>query len=458
MVGGGRVVSSVSDAAPSVALPHGAVAVPGFVDPHLHLAAMAAARLSVDLATAASVADVVARVRAAARAAPADAWIRGRGYDPWRLADGRSPTREELDRAAPAHPVAIHDATGHEAVCNSAALRRLGLDGPAPAPAGLELLDGRATGRLHHAEHLLDGVDRLPLDRLDAAAREVGEELARAGITAVTDATHTNGRDALRLLARWRAQGLIRQRLEVMVGAEQVDEVAADRMGFGTAAAPDVTIGHVKIVPEALPAGDLRQAIAAARRHGFPVAIHTLDVASLAEALQALRHAPPAARGRDRLEHVALALPEQVDEIARSGAAVVTQPAFLLHRRELYRRELSAVERGWQYRTGSLVAAGVPVAASSDAPVVDAVPLEAVRVAAEREPGERLGWSAALALVTRAAGGVGATPAGTLALGAPADLVVLDREPGAGEASVLATIVAGRVAFDAEGCFASLVS
>jgi predicted amidohydrolase YtcJ len=458
-VGDGRVVPVVSHGAPRVRLPPGTVAVPGFVDPHLHLAAMAAARLSVDLAGARSVADVLDRLDAKARRTRAGAWIRGRGYDPWRLAEGRSPTRTDLDRVARGHPVTIHDATGHEVVCNSTALSRLGLERPGCAPRGVELDAGRPTGRLYDADHLLKAVKRLPLDALDDAARAVSADLVRAGVTAVTDATHTNGSAAFDLLGRWRRAGLVRQRIEVMIGAEQLGAVVAGGARFGDTVS-GLTVGHVKIVPEALVIDDLRQAVTRARRHGFPVAIHTLDIASLAEALEVLAQAPPPKLGRDRLEHVALALDEQVDLIARSGAYVVTQPALVHHRRELYRRELSAVERGWLYRAGSLLAAGVRVAASSDAPVVDVTPLETVRAAAERQPGERVTWDEALAMVTVAAGRVGAASAGTLTPGARADLVVLDREPGAGPANpaVLATVIDGQVVFDPEGCFAALGS
>jgi predicted amidohydrolase YtcJ len=49
---------------------------------------------------------------------------------------------------------------------------------------------------------------------------------------------------------------------------------------------------------------------------------------------------------------------------------VVTNPAFVYWRGDVYRRETDGAARAWLYRARSLVAAGVPVAAASDAPVV----------------------------------------------------------------------------------------
>jgi predicted amidohydrolase YtcJ len=103
----------------------------------------------------------------------------------------------------------------------------------------------------------------------------------------------------------------------------------------------------------------------------------------------------------DRLEHVALCLPEQIAEIAACGASVVTQPSFLVHRRTKYMEQLSEVERSWLYRVRSFLDAGVPVFLSSDAPVVPADPEEIARAAAERDinPAEAIDMTTALNLL-----------------------------------------------------------
>lgn len=389
--------------------PAGSVVVPGFVDPHLHLRAMAAVRCSVELS---ALADRAAVLRCLA-AAPGDGWLRAVGWDE---SLGHGPlTRADLDGSCPHRPVVVHHATGYRAVLSTAALRALGTD---PSPAD--------DGELPSDHPVLAAVPRLGSAELGAALRAVGEELAGAGVVAVEDATATNdGADVAALTGAG-----LPVRVQAMVGAA------------GAAAAPPGTRVKV-IVDEATLTAELLETIASAHRRGQPVALHVVDVGPLQVALDALSGAPPPPPGRpDRLEHVSLCLPEQIDAIARAGTSVVTQPAFLVHRSAKYRSALSSVEQRWLYRVGSLLAAGVRVAASSDAPVVPAHPLESVQAMVERDdPAERVDVATALDLVTRgAAGASGAGGSGVLDPGHRADFAVLAADPTVVEPSELAAV------------------
>jgi predicted amidohydrolase YtcJ len=83
-----------------IALEPDEVAIPGLTDAHLHLAGVAVATRQVDLSDAATLADGLARVRAAheALADPA-AWLEGHGWDSDRW--GRWPTAADLETVAP---------------------------------------------------------------------------------------------------------------------------------------------------------------------------------------------------------------------------------------------------------------------------------------------------------------------------------------------------------------------
>ena len=59
----------------------GAWAVPGLIDAHGHVEALGAALEQVDLVGVRGEAELVERVRAAARATPKGEWIEGRGWD-----------------------------------------------------------------------------------------------------------------------------------------------------------------------------------------------------------------------------------------------------------------------------------------------------------------------------------------------------------------------------------------
>jgi predicted amidohydrolase YtcJ len=116
----------------------GKTVMPGFIDTHGHIALFGLDMLMVDLNGAMSVSEICERISARAAETPAGEPIltTPMGEHPYffeipqRLAEGRVPTRYELDEAAPDHPVYI-TAPGNRvpniAVFNSRALELAGL-------------------------------------------------------------------------------------------------------------------------------------------------------------------------------------------------------------------------------------------------------------------------------------------------------------------------------------------
>ena len=116
----------------------GRFAVPGLNDAHMHLIPYGTSMAEMDLrpsqvSTLDALLDVV---RARAASTPKGEWLIGRGYDHFRLDVGRHPYREELDQAAPDHPVYIVRTCGHLSVANSRALELAGIteDTQSPEP------------------------------------------------------------------------------------------------------------------------------------------------------------------------------------------------------------------------------------------------------------------------------------------------------------------------------------
>ncbi len=116
----------------------------------------------------------------------------------------------------------------------------------------------------------------------------------------------------------------------------------------------------------------------------------------------------------------------------------MTNPAFVYWRGDAYRADTDGAVRGWLYRARSLMAAGVPLAGASDAPVVPANPWVGIAAARSRRTrsgcplgvAERLGAVAALRLFTTAAAyALAADDLGRLVPGGPADLVVVEPDP-----------------------------
>ena len=390
VVHGGRIaavadhVDEATGGAPVAALPPGAVVVGAFADHHLHLLATAARHWSVDLSEARALGDVFDLLVAAARQdGPDGGWLRAWGLDESDLAERRLPSIGELERAVGGRPLVVHHRTGHVELRTAAARR-----GRAPGPGS---------------------------ERLAEAVAAVSADLASAGVVAITDATHTNDRTALDLLDSLP----LRQRVTAMVGADRLDGIGAG------ATVGRVTVGPAKVMPPVWGLERVAEAIGRAHDAGFGVALHAVDVDELQAGLDGGLGAG------DRVEHLGLALPEHVDELARRRVTVVTQPAFVTRRAAKYRQELTEVEHGWLYRLRSLLEAGVEVRVSSDAPVVPSRPLEAVAAAVGRTlgPSERIDVESALRLACA-----------PLVVGEPADLVVLGADPRATAPEQLAAV------------------
>ena len=104
----------------------GRLVLPGLIDSHSHPADAAMTEFHHEIPQMEDIDDVIKYIRARARALPAGEWITVRQVFITRLDEQRYPTRAELDKAAPDHPVLF--ATGPDASLNSLALKLSGID------------------------------------------------------------------------------------------------------------------------------------------------------------------------------------------------------------------------------------------------------------------------------------------------------------------------------------------
>ncbi len=422
----------------------GPVILPGFRDPHVHLLSSAAARISVDLTGAGTIRQVLDLLAAAATGSP-DGWIRAWGWDEYAVQERRAPTLEEVDSVTGVRPAVLHHRTGKLVVVNTAAWHVLEPRAPLPSAP----LPARAAS--------LRRVPPLAADRLVAALAEVSRDLAAAGVTGVTDATATNTVADVQRLGAWASAGAIRQRLSAFVGVDQVTAASAAGYGAGRGTVDGVRLLGAKIIATAEAIGDQ---VRLARRHGWPVAVHATEPDELQAALEAITASGPPRWGRDRIEHLGLPVPGQLDAVAAAGLAVTTNPAFLAERATKYRESLSAVERTWLYPVRGLVERGIAVAAASDLPVTRSRPLTMITDLVHRRPDrrpdtavfapdERVDPDVALALVTDRAmidgPDPGTAPSAEGATGE--DLVVLTADPRLlrADIGVIAAFVDGRM-------------
>jgi predicted amidohydrolase YtcJ len=396
----------------------GGALLPGLHDHHIHLDATAAALTSVKCGPP-EVRDREALALALA-AAPGAGWLRGVGFhDSIGHVD-----RAWLDAHGPARPIRIQHRGGRMWVLNSRALAEVG----GGVPADGRLIDG-------------DALVSARLGRMPPDLAALGDRLSLMGITGVTDMTPRNG---VQDFARYAEAGMAQHLL--VLGRASLDT----QPPLGRARRGAVKLHyHDHDLPDL---GCLTAEVARAHDAGRPVAVHCVTRAELFLTLAAIDAA--GAHPDDRIEHASIAPDEAVEWIARLGLSVVTQPHFLTERAAEYAREVDAADRPLLYRLQAWRDAGVRLAGGSDAPFGGLNPWGTMAAAVNRPPGfgagEALSPEAALGLFLGHPDDPGGT-ARRVAVGAPADLCLLDRGWAAaradlGAVGVRVTLVAGEIA------------
>jgi predicted amidohydrolase YtcJ len=199
---------------------HSHTATPGLIDTHAHIAEGGVEELyGVKLSDAASIAEIVARVKAKVALVKPGEWITGSGWDEGKLAERRYITAADLDAAAPNNPVWLVHTTGHYGVANSFALKLAHITAATRDPtAGTIDRDprGNPTGVLKEAS--MDRVTRLipptTPEQMRQAILYIQQVLHSEGMTAVKDpAIEQTDWDAYKSLLD---QGQLKERICVL--------------------------------------------------------------------------------------------------------------------------------------------------------------------------------------------------------------------------------------------------
>ncbi len=116
---------------------------PGFIDAHGHAGMQSKLLTYANLSpppvgTVNTIADVIGTLKQyiLEREVQAGQWVVAFGYDDSLLAEGRHPTRDDLDAVSTEHPIFIMHTSGHLGVANSAALSLAGITADSENPPG----------------------------------------------------------------------------------------------------------------------------------------------------------------------------------------------------------------------------------------------------------------------------------------------------------------------------------
>jgi predicted amidohydrolase YtcJ len=480
-----------------------AVIVPGFIDAHAHPLMYGQLMTWVDCGPekAGSIPEIVALLREAAAGLPEGRPVRGYGYEQRNLAEKRHPTRFELDEVSSDREVYLMNASGHGGVVNSYTLTLNGVDRETPNPDGGEYFrdaDGELTGEIsdaacnmltgvhgvkigHHGPnfHLADEPEE-HLRQLDAATRR----FLAGGVTSIGDAQVTRrefdmylrlaeaGRLELRvsmyllshLLDEALEMGLVGQFGNAHLSFAGIKLYADGTLGGWTAYFPDGYVGDPCRTGQLYhePA-EYAELIRKAHAAGLQTATHAQSptaIEMVVSAIEAALAERPDADARHRIEHCGLPTPEQIERMAVSGIRPVNQTQHYFNWGEGVEEAIGTPGERFN-PLGEFERAGVPFTISSDAPVAEPIPLEAIQTAVTRvtRRGHKLGpddlrVSALAALRAHTIEGaisIGREDdLGSLEVGKYADFAVLSDDPLAVPAEDIAAITVRETWVDGE--------
>jgi predicted amidohydrolase YtcJ len=484
------------------------VVVPGFIDPHAHPLMYGQMMSWVDCgpAKAASIPEIVALLCEAAERLPGTTPVRGYGYEHRNLAEGRHPRKEELDQVATDREVYLMNASGHGGVVNNYTLGLHGVERDTPNPAGGEFFrdaDGELTGELSDAAcNILTGVDGVKVghhgpnfhleDEPEEHLRQLRtaqEKFLQGGVTSIGDCQVT--RRELDMYLRLSARNELKTRVSMYLLShllEQTIEIgiqgafgnshlaiagikfyADGTLGGWTAYFPDGYVGDPCRTGQLYhEPGEYTELITRAHSVGLQTATHAQSptaIGMVLDAIEAAQAAFPESDARHRIEHCGLPSPEQIVRMKELGVYPVNQPQHYFNWGEGVTEAIGTPGERFN-PLGEFVAAGVPVTLSSDAPVAEPKPLEAIQAAVTRvtRQGHRLGAdnlriTAEQALAAHTINGARALgredELGSISPGKRADFVVLSADPLAVPAEDISTIAVLETWVDGALAFAS---
>ena len=485
----------------------GATVIPGLIDAHNHLLMTGRILQQVQLYDCRSIDDILARVRAAVDAAPAGAWILGRGWDESLLGERRYPSRHDLDRVSPDHPVVLHR-VWNKLVANSRALDLAGISRETPDPPADAAYagsfdrdaDGEPTGLFRdRAKELVTAAVPIPSPQeLVEAIGVASREYNRLGITAVSEPGLFP--EEVRAFNQAANDGVLTVRTAMSLagwgfGTRGDDAVLEARLGgvgllsgFGGEL---LWLDGVKLMPDGgvgdrtarmfepyegepdnrgqwvVPPDELHERIRLVHDLGLAMDIHTCGDEAQEVVVQAFADAQtanPNPRLRHRVHHAYLPTEATLAAMAAHAIPAVVSNPFLTHLGESYRTSIGDERAARMMPMRTYLDRAVPLAGSSDSPVATHNPWEGVYAAVTRTTvaGAVLGADQALtvdeALSMYTEGGAFVlgreSSLGSLVPGKEADLVLLDADPravdpeGLRRTEPLATMVGGNWVFD----------
>ncbi|MEP7383839.1 MAG: amidohydrolase [Gemmatimonadota bacterium] len=373
----------------------GATVVPGLIDAHAHIWKIGHLLTTmVDLRGVRSLAELTATIRVAAGRLGPGAWLLARGYNEANLRERRAPDRADLDGAVADQPVVLTRTCGHIYAVNSETLRRCGITRDTKDPSGGVVArdaSGEPTGQLHETAMGLVNA-RLPQPSRDDYAAMIDAALRHQLSLGITSTNDAGVAPVLLDTYRWMdGESRLASRVNVMalrtvdgvgvvpLGVQSVtDQLRIDTVKFladgglsGATAALSVPYQHTSATGVLrFPDDELLALAREAFDSGWRIATHAIGDVAIDQVLRVYEALGTGGK-RQRIEHLGLPSAEQLTRAAALGVIAVPQSVFLHALGRNFRSALPDAFLARAYPLRDMLAAGLTVALSSDAPVVE---------------------------------------------------------------------------------------
>ena len=456
---------------------------PGFNDNHIHVNGLGD-NFSLPNLMGLDKAGIIEALKVRYADSGSSDWVVGNNWDYPTCPD---PHKRDLDEVFPDRPVLLFQFSGHAAWCNSAGLKKLGVDRDTKDwPSGGVLKDetGEPTGVLREPQGLrkLKKYWILKLWNkkvINSSFRAAMVKLREAGITSVQDNTWFP--PSLTVLQRLKKSGELTCRVSAWVIGEYppiaflmnirryddlwirkgpmkyfLDGAFSSHSAWMTEDYADDPGNSGKGREADLTAKKIERYV----RKGRQIASHAIGDRATKEycdAVERLAERYPGVRDlRIRIEHGQLIRDEDIPRIRDLGMYVCAQPSALIDP-EKDERLLGHKRANKAYAYRSLLDAGVHLSFGSDYPGENSYePLRGIQNAVDRKSDERIGVDEALKCYTIESARAEGTERikGSISAGKLADFVILERNPLEVPSSeiaairVIRTIVGGAMVFE----------
>lgn len=416
VIEGNRIVAVDAAAPPDAQVIdlHGRLAIPGFIDNHVHFVDGGFQLSRVNLRDAATPEEFAARIAAHATKLGKGKWVTGGEWDEQLWNPYRLPTRQMIDAVTPDNPVFVSRLDGHMALANSVALKLAGITRETPDPPGGTIVrdaNGEPTGLLKDAamSAVFAAIPPSSLEERVAAARAGLREAARFGVTSFCDMSSSDAYADFRAYQQLERDGNLTARVYLFTPIAEYERLknagvarrfGGDRLRIGglkgfadgslgssTAAFEEPFVGEPAnrgLVMEEMSNGSMRKWVADADAHDLHVAIHAIGDRANASVLSIFESRPEFRARRFRIEHAQHLDAELIKRFAADRVIASMQPYHAIDDGRWAEKKIGHERAKGTYAFRSLLDAGAMLTFGSDWTVAPLNPILGVYAAVTR--------------------------------------------------------------------------